>query len=250
MKYLFISILFVLGLQAYSQNSKVLVDSAEIYFKNTQYDKAINAYNKIIASGEESAALFYNLGNAYYKNNNIPLAIANYERAKRLAPNDEDIIFNLRLAKTQTIDKVSSIPVFFLTDWYNRITGITTTNKWAYISIVSFLLSLSLLLFYFFSRSVQIKKLTFLTASFLLLISLVSMASSYNQKKLNFDRRFAIITTPSVSIKGSPDESSTNLFVLHSGTKLQVLDQIQDWYKIKIENGEIGWIKFNDVEKI
>jgi len=251
MKYLFAHILLIIfSLQSYTQNNLALVDSAETYFKNAQYLKAINAYEKIIDSGEESAALFYNLGNAYYKSNNIPLAITNYERAKRLAPNDEDIIFNLRLAKTQTIDKIGSLPEFFLTNWYNSITGIANTNTWAYLSIFTFLLSLILLLFYFFSKSVQIKKITFLSASFLLLMSLLSMSSSYYQKKQNFDNSFAIITTPSVNIKGSPDQSSTNLFILHSGTKLQILDHIQDWCKIKIENGEIGWIKIDDVERI
>ncbi len=230
MKYLLISIILTLSIQTYSQNNQILADSARIYFKNAKYQKAIDSYKKIITSGEESAGLFYNLGNAYYKNNNIPLAITNYERAKKLNPNDEDINFNLRLAKTQTIDKVKSLPVFFLSDWYNSSTNILNSNIWAYLSIFSFLGSLSFLL--------------------LLGMSFVSMASSHNQKKLNIDTQFAIITNPSVNIKSSPDESSTSLFILHSGTKLQVVDQIQDWYKIKIENGEIGWIKFNDVEKI
>jgi len=250
MKYLFISIILILGLQSFSQNNQVLADSAEVYFKNAQYQKSIEAYEKILESGEESSALFYNLGNAYYKLNDIPLAITNYERAKRLAPNDEDIDFNLRLAKTQTVDKVESLPVFFLTAWYNALTGIISTNIWAYVSVLAFLLSLSLVLLYLFSRSVRLKKITFISAAFLLTMSLVSMASSYNQKKLNFDRNFAIITNPSVNIKSSPNENSTSLFILHAGTKLQVLDQIQDWYKVKIENGETGWIKLEDVEEV
>ncbi len=239
-----------MGIQSFSQNSQALADSAEIYFKNVQYQKTINAYEKIIASGDESAALYYNLGNAYYKNKNIPLAITNYERAKVLDPNDEDIIFNLRLAKTQTIDKIELVPEFFLSAWYNMTTGILTTNVWAYLSVLTFFLSLSLLLFYFFSRSVRLKKITFISAAFLLMMSLLSMVSSYNQKSLNFDRSFAIIINPSVNIKSSPDENSTSLFILHSGTKLQVLDKIQDWYKVKIENGETGWIKLEDVEKV
>ncbi len=250
MKYLLVNILLIIGLQSFSQNNQALADSADIYFTNAQYQKSIDAYQKILKSGQESAALYYNLGNAYYKIKNIPLAITNYERAKRLSPNDEDINFNLRMAKTQTVDKVKTLPVFFLNDWYNSLTGKMSTNLWAYISVFAFLSSLSLLLFYFFSKSVQIKKFTFITAAFLLMMSLVSMASSYNQKKLNYDRGFAIITNPSVNIKSSPDENSTSLFILHSGAKLQVLDQIQNWYKVKIENGETGWIKLEDVEMV
>ena len=250
MKNFWISILLILGLQAFSQDNKALLDSAEVYFKNAQYNKTIECYEKIVASGESSSALYYNLGNAYYKNKNIPLAIVNYERAKRLSPKDEDILFNLRLAKTQTVDKIKSLPVFFLTAWYNWGTGLFSTNVWAYLSIFAFLVALVLLLVYFFSRSVQLKKLTFLLAIVLLSVSLLSMISSYNQKKLNYDTSYAIITNPSVNIKSSPDENSTSLFILHSGTKLQVLDQIQDWYKVKIENGEVGWIKFDDVERV
>jgi len=251
MKYILLSITILIStISSIANTNMQLADSAGIYYKAGNYNKTIEAYLKIIESGEESAALYYNLGNAYYKSKNIPLAIANYERAKRIAPNDEDIIFNLRLAKTQTIDKIESIPVFFLSEWRNSITGILSTNIWAYLSVITFLLSLSLLLFYFFSRSIQLKKITFWSASFLLMMSLLSMASSYNQKKINFDTNYAIITNPSVNIKSSPDENSTSLFILHSGTKLQVLDQIQDWYKVKIENGNTGWIKFEDIENV
>ena len=242
--------LLVSTLLNFAQSNKALADSAEVYFKNAQYGKAIEAYEKISATGQESAALYYNLGNAYYKAKDLPLAITNYERAKLLDPTDEDITFNLSLVKTQTVDKIKSIPVFFLNEWLNTLTGILSTNIWAFLSVFAFLTALSFLLFYFFSRSVRLKKITFWTASFLLMMSLVSMASSYHQKKINFDKEFAIIINPSVNIKSSPDENSTSLFILHSGTKLQVLDQIQDWYKVKIEDGNTGWIKLEDVQNV
>jgi len=251
MKYFLGSFIFIIfSIQGFANVNQKLADSAVVYFNEAQYQKTIDAYEKIIASGEESAALYYNLGNAYYKVKNIPLAIANYERAKTITPNDEDVLFNLRLAKTHTVDKIESLPVFFLNDWYNTLTGIFSTNLWAYFSVFAFIFSLCLLLMYFFSHSVQVKKMTFGAAAIFLLFSLVSMGASYNQKKLNYNRQFAIITNPSVNIKSSPDENSTSLFILHSGTKLQVLDQIQEWYKVKIENGETGWIKLEDVQKV
>lgn len=251
MKYFLSSfIIFLFTFQSFAKNNQSLADSAAFYFKEGQYQKTIESYEKIIASGEESAALFYNLGNAYYKVKDIPLAITNYERAKTITPNDEDVLFNLRLAKTHTVDKIESLPVFFLNDWYNTLTGIFSTNLWAYFSVFAFVFSLSLLLIYFFTHSVQIKKMTFGAAALFLVLSLASMGASYNQKKLNYDRQFAVITNPSVNIKSSPDENSTSLFILHSGTKLQVLDQIQEWYKVKIENGATGWIKLEDVQKV
>ena len=251
LKYFLLNIAVLISLTtALASSNQQLVDSAVIYFNAKDYDKAIVNYEKVAASGQESAALFYNLGNSYYKAKNIPLAIVNYERAQILDPTDEDISFNLSLVKTQTVDKIKSIPMFFLTDWYNALTGVMSTNNWAYLSVLSFGLSLALLLMFFFSRSISLKKITFWSASLFLLISLVSMASSYNEKKINFDRKYAVITNPSVNIKASPDENSTSIFVLHSGTKLQLLDQIQDWYKVKIEDGNTGWIKLEDVEKV
>lgn len=231
-------------------SNQQLADSAQVFFMNAQYQKSIQAYEKIVSNGEESAALFYNLGNAYFKTKNIPLAIANYERAKSLNPNDEDITFNLHLAQTQTVDKIETLPPFFLSSWVNAFTKIFSTNVWAYLSVLAFVLSLAFLLYYLFTSSILVKKMTFWSASIMLLVSLLSMASSYNQKKINFDTQYAIITNPSVNIKSSPDENSTSIFILHSGTKLQVLDQIQDWYKIKIENGNTGWIKLADVEEV
>jgi len=251
MKYILLNLAILFSvIGAVANTNQELVDSAVIYFNAKNYDKAIVNYEKIIASGQESAALYYNLGNSYYKAKNLPLAIVNFERAKIIDPTDEDILFNLSLVKTQTVDKIKSIPVFFINDWYNTVTGFMSTNTWAYLSVLAFLLSLALLLLYFFSRSVKIKKITFWTASLFLLMSFASMASASNEKKINFDTKFAVITNPSVNIKASPDENSTSIFILHSGTKLQVLDQIQEWYKIKIEDGNTGWVKLEDVEKV
>ena len=251
MKYILLNIaVFMSVISVWANTNQQFADSAVIYYNANEFEKAIVNYEKIVSSGEASAALYYNLGNAYYKAKQLPQAIVNFERAKLIDPTDEDIIFNLRLVKTQTVDKIKSIPVFFLNDWYNTLTSIMSTNNWAYLSVISFALSLAFLLIYFFARSVQLKKITFWSASVFLLVSLMSMASSYNQKKINFDRKYAIITNPSVNIKASPDDNSTSIFILHSGTKLQVLDQIQQWYKIKIEDGNTGWIKLEDVEKV
>ncbi len=246
---IWIAIYASLGL-SHAQNLQQLADSAIVYYNAGDYRSAIDNYNEIIANGQSSSALFYNLGNAYYKSGNMALAITNYERALRLSPNDEDILFNLKLSKSQTVDKIESLPEFFLTRWYHSFTKILSSNTWAYLSLFSFLLALIFLLSFLFSRSMVLKKLSFFVALFFLISSLVSLTSSYQQKKQYFDRSYAIITNPSVNIKSSPDENSTSLFILHSGTKLEVLDQIQKWYKIKIENGNTGWIKTDDVESI
>ncbi|MBN2669050.1 MAG: tetratricopeptide repeat protein [Bacteroidales bacterium] len=226
------------------------LDSAIIYYDQSQYQKAIDIYESLISQRIESAELYYNLGNAYYKVKNVPLAIANYERALKLDPNDEDTKFNLRLVKAQTVDKIDSIEVFFIQQWIDAIVGLAGTNAWAIWSIFTFVLSLAILLLFFFSHSIRLKKWSFSVSIILLVISLLSLSASYRQKTLMFDTQYAVIVHGSVNIKSSPDDNSTSIFILHSGTKMQVLDQIQEWYKVKIDNGNTGWVKTDDVEMI
>ncbi len=226
------------------------LDSAEVYYQNQQYYKAIKAYQSIVDEQVESVALFYNLGNAYYKDKNIPMAIAYYEKALKLNPNDQDVIFNLNIAKTHTIDKIERIPTFFLTQWFKNMTTWFSSNTWAYISILGFALCLILILLFLYNQNYIWRKTLFYLGVFSLLISITSAISASYQKKVQYEDLYAIISNPSVNIKSSPDDNSTNLFILHSGTKLLIIDQLQDWFKIKIENGNIGWIKKEDVIKV
>jgi tetratricopeptide (TPR) repeat protein len=247
-----LTISFVLGTIFWvnAQDFQQQADSAAHFFNQKEYQKAIDLYTDILSKGQVSAELHYNLGNAYFKAGNLPLSIVQYEKAAKLAPADEDIKFNLQLAKTQTVDKVDVVPIFWLARLEQKIINLLSTNQWAAIGLVSFLLSLTFLMWYFFSNQILIKKLSFWTAGMLLLLSMSSVWASYRAQHENYSRQYAIIVNPSINIKSSPDVNSTNLFVLHAGTKLEVLDQINEWLKVRIENGNTGWIKEKDLIKV
>jgi len=222
---------------------ETLSDSAETYYSQGEYQKALDEYNEIIEKGYESGRLYFNIGNAYYKLNKINDAILNYERAKILLPNNKDIEFNLEMAKRNITDKIEKVPVFFLINWYNSFIGILSTDSWAIISMISFAAMLSLIFIFFFTRSYVFKKLSFWIAISLFVVTTASFIFSSKEKDRVETRNYAIVFEPVVNIKASPNDIATDLFVLHEGTKVEIRQSSKDWVEIKIEDGSVGWIK-------
>ncbi|OFX18337.1 MAG: hypothetical protein A2033_00680 [Bacteroidetes bacterium GWA2_31_9] len=233
-----------------ASNNNALLDSANSYYSSAYYEKAINAYDSIIKSGYQSSEIYFNLGNAYFKSNKITSAILNYEKAKLLAPEDEDIQFNLDLANKYITDKIEILPEFFLTQWLNKIISIFSSDTWAYISLISFITVLILVLLFLFSRIMFLKKLTFGLAILFLILSIKSYVFASIQKSDITDCNSALILTPTVNIKSSPDEKGTDIFVLHEGTKLSIEDSLSNWYNIKLKNGNEGWLHKDDIVRI
>jgi len=222
---------------------EVLSDSAQVYYEQGEYQKALDKYNEIIEKGYESGRLYFNLGNAYYKLNKINDAILNYEKAKILLPNNKDIEYNLAMAKRNITDKIEKVPVFFVTAWYNSFVGIFSTDTWAIISMVTFAGMLSFIFVFFFTRSSFFKKFSFWLAIILFIITSSSFIFSSKEKDRIETRNYAIIFEPVVNIKASPNDIATDLFVLHEGTKVEIRQSSKDWVEIKIEDGSVGWIK-------
>jgi tetratricopeptide (TPR) repeat protein len=227
----------------FASDIKALSDSAEYYYTNQEYQKAIDKYNEILEKGYESGLLYFNLANAYYKINKINDAILNYERAKILLPGNKDIEFNLEMAKRHITDKIPKVPEFFLRKWYKEFRGIFSSDVWAIISLSSFVLLLTFILIFFLTRSYLFKKTSFWLSIILLVISISSFTFSYQEKERITNRKYAIIFEPVVNIKASPNENATNLFVLHEGTKVEIRQSSKDWVEIKIDDGTVGWIK-------
>lgn len=244
---LFISILSFGFTGIANEKQMQLMDSAASYYSAAKFEKAIETYEKVLANGYESAELYYNLGNAYFKSNKVAQSIVNYERAKRLLPADEDIEFNLRLANTHVVDKIDVIPEFFLSSWWNKFNQILSSNQWAIISLSSFVLSLLLLLFFFLSQQVVARKVTFWLGLLLIVASVFTFNFSRKQKWLAENEPEAIIQTPSVVVKSSPSENGTELFLIHEGLKVKVTDHLNDWREIRLPDGNKGWIKNLDV---
>jgi len=251
-RYILIILLFSLFISTVSsQNSnRDKFYQGVTYFTAGSYKEALQAWTEIYNTGYRSANLEYNIGNAYFKLNNIPFAILFYERASLLKPADENIIYNLQIARTLIVDRFQEIPELFFIRWYNFVSLFLSSNSWAKISIFSFIFFLLLLSLYIYSPRYRFKVIGFWLAVFLFIISLSSLAFSARNKALVIDSHKAIITNPVVNGKSSPDKSGNDLFVLHEGTKVTVEDKAGEWYEIRLSDGNKGWIPQNSVTVI
>jgi tetratricopeptide (TPR) repeat protein len=230
-------------------SESLLKDAANAY-SSGDYSKACDVYQKILEEKGESAAIYYNIGNCYYKQNKTAPAILNYERALLLDPGNGDIRFNLEIAKLKTVDKIDPIKPFFLSEWINDLQNLLGTNQWAYSGIICFFLLIGMFVLFFFSRKIILKKLGFYAGIVLLVIIIASNVFSHNQKKRLTNRNSAIVFAPTVTIKSSPDNSGTDLFPLHEGTKVEIKSKLGEWYEIIIADGNVGWIQANNIEII
>lgn len=246
---LLLLVFFRLPAQQKSSFSQEFSAGAELYSAGKYqeaYDKWISLYN----SGQRSAALSYNIGNACFKMNNISGSILFYERALLLKPADEDINYNLQIARTLVIDKFAEIPELFFITWFNFLSLSLSSDSWAIISLACFILSLILISIYFYSARYRLKVISFWLAVALVLISGFSLAFSFRNTSLVHNSNKAIITIPAVNGKSSPGESGNDLFVLHEGTKVTVSDEVGGWFEIRLSDGNKGWVPSNSLTKL
>ncbi len=232
---------FIVKASAISEN----FEKANKAYEKQEYKDAIDNYSKILKAGYESAYLYFNLGNSYFKSNDIANAIYFFEKAKRLNPSDEDIDFNLQVARNKTIDKIDQLPKLFIFNWWDSFTDLFSSNLWSVISIMFFLLTLIFVGIYLFSDSAHKRKLFFSFALTLFFFTVLSFVSARQQHLLAFNPNEAIIFTPVVNVKSSPDAKATDIFIIHEGTKVNIMDNVGDWLEIKLSNGSKGWVERN-----
>ncbi len=238
-----------LGSLCAGDNQSIIAKANDAYSKGN-FEDAIGLYEQVLENDYEAPQLYYNLGNSYFKTNNLPAAILNYERAKRLAPNDEDITFNLKLAYLKTLDKTEPIPPLFFKAWWNNFARLFSGGQWAVISITSFWICILLFCAYKTTNKVDFKKMFFWFSALLLLLTIFSFTYAYQSYKAINSNDEAIVFSAAVTVKSSPDENGTDLFVLHEGTKVMILDGIGTWNKIKLSDGSVGWLRSETVETI
>jgi tetratricopeptide (TPR) repeat protein len=223
-----------------------IVDSiwakANTLYASGSYDEALQHYTMIEASGEVSADLFYNIGNTYFKQNNLSKSILYYERALKLHPEDRDITHNLDIANAMTIDKIEPVPEFFVTTWIKDIRNSASADTWAWISLALFAFVLLLAWFFFFARSVALRKVSFILAAIVLLLGINSIVFASYRKAALYDTSAAIVTPAVVTVKSSPDAAGKDLFILHEGTKVTILETLGEWQSIRLADGKQGWI--------
>ncbi len=250
MRILFVIILFFSLSSSIADDNQILLVEANKVYNEGSFEQAAELYEKVIENGYESAEVYYNLGNAFFKQNKIAAAILNYEKAKKLEPNDENINFNLKIANSRIVDKIETVPELFYMQWWNTLIHALTVDQWGMLSAATFILLLFMILVFLLSRIVWLKKLSFWFGVLFLLASISTYALA-NQKFNSFKKDYeAIVFTPTVTVKSSPTESSIDLFVIHEGTKVELTDNVGEWYEIIIANGSVGWVRATDIEKI
>ncbi len=226
-----------------------LKEAEEAYAKE-DYTQAIELYESVLKSYGESAMVYYNLGNAYYKAGKVAPAILNYERALLLNPGDSDTRFNLQVARQKTVDKIEPIGEFFLTRWIGTVEDVYSADGWAKWGITSFLLFISCLVLFFFSKWIRLKKIGFFAGICFLLISLVANLFADSQQDKLLHRADAIVFASTVTVKSSPDASGTDLFILHEGTKVTIKSTLGEWSEIQLEDGNVGWMPSKEIQQI
>jgi tetratricopeptide (TPR) repeat protein len=242
--------LFFLSIWLFAVDNQTIIAQANKAYSEGMYNNALDMYKQVLKSGYESADLYYNIGNASYKVNDFTSAILYYEKAIKLDPGNADYAFNLKIANGKISDKIEPIPELFYRRWYHSLVTQFSADTWAKAGVVIFVLSLLFGALYFISRVLFIRKIGFWTGIILLVITFFSLLFAYqNYSKLQSQDE-AIIFAPTVTIKSSPDEKSIDLFVLHEGTKVQLIDHIGTWYEIRIANGSVGWLPLASIERI
>ena len=265
MKKIFALLFVVIPLLAAAQEegmTRVVADSAQVAYVPTLYDAdsayiqgdyltAISIYESVIENQGVNATLYMNLGNCWLKRDEIAKAILYYERAYLLDPSDPDIRFNLELARTKTVDKVNTVNQLFIVVWFKKLLAVLDVNGWAVLTIIMFALTMLLAGAFLLSKKTGIRKISFSFSAFFLLLSVLSFIFATTQMGNLKDRDTAIIMSPSVTVKSTPTSAGTDLFIIHEGRKVKILDSsMKEWVEIRLEDGNTGWIPVNVMEII
>ena len=228
--------------------TKAMADSA---YAKADYATAIHIYEQLLAAHGESAAIYYNLGGAYFKMDKIARSILNYERALQMNPSDADVKFNLELVHSKAVDKNVLVNEFFFVRWYHNFAQKMSADSWAKAAIICYIILISCLVLFIFSKKHKTKKIIFIFAIFSLLCTVLANVIALNQTAKLKQRENAIIMEPSVTVRSTPSVNGTELFILHEGKKVMIKDDsMKAWKEIEIEDGNIGWLPAESIERI
>ncbi|HYV91812.1 MAG TPA: tetratricopeptide repeat protein [Chitinophagales bacterium] len=241
------ALVFCCSVAGYSQSATELYNQANQFYKAKQFSQAINDYEKLVEQGYKSAEVYYNLGNCYYKLDSVGKCILNYERALKLSPNDEDILHNLKLAQLKAVDNIQSVPQLAIVTWWNNFVTFNSSMGWGILALI--FIWISILVFavsFLFAR----RRIFNVIALLFLFVSFSSLALAFHQHQQEENSDAAIVMSYSSYIKSAPDAGASDLFMVHEGTRIQILDQVGEWNKIRLADGKVGWIEKGNFEKI
>jgi tetratricopeptide (TPR) repeat protein len=230
--------------------SPATFEAANAAYSNADFKSAITQYESILAKGEHSPEVYYNLANSYYKENQLGKAILNYERALLLKPKDEHTRFNLALAKRKVKGEIDPVPPFFLLSWWQTCRTALSSTAWGVIALLLFWAGMAGLSLWQLGKDSVQKKKGFFGGIALISLCILPLALAWSAYRHQNDTDEAILVVVTASLKSGADENSTEIRPIYEGTKLMLLDQIGIWYKVRLENGETGWLTGSSFEEI
>ena len=224
--------------------------NADNEYAKKNYTQAIADYQELLKDGV-SADIYYNLGNAYYRTDNITQALLAYERAHLLSPGDADIRFNLEMARSKTIDKITPQSEMFFVTWYKALVNLMSVDGWAYTACLSLLIAIIAMLFYLFHGNDKVRAGGFYASITFIVIFILANIFAFEQRDLLINRTGAIITSPAVTVKNGPSANAGSAFVIHEGTRVDIIDKsLANWRSIRLADGREGWITTKQLEEI
>ena len=250
MKRIIYILTFFVSTISFAQGNNALFEQGNTLYNDGKYIEAIDKYTAILDTGNHSASLYFNLGNAHYKLNHIAPSIYYYEKALQLSPNDQEIKNNMVFAKNMTIDAVDTVPEAGFSKIINNVTNFMSFEDWAKLAVVSVMLFVILFLIYYFAYSSSRKRLAFIGSTVSLFLLMVTLSFAFQKYSLDKKDKPAIIFVQEAQIKSEPNLRSEESFKLHEGTKVQILDTVNNWKKIKLTDGKTGWISNEDIKEL
>lgn len=220
---------------------KHFAEGNEAYEKG-EYQQAVDIYSQILNEGLASWELYYNLGNTYYRMDQMGYAILNYERALRLAPNKQVVKDNLQLARSKTVDNIEPLPRMFLVQWLHSIARLTSPRGWRTLLIVFLTLTAASACIFFIAKQYRTRRTFFVTGVLMLFFTIIFIFFAAFSAKISTNNTEAVVVDPMIVVKSSPDAKSVDKFIIHEGTLLNITDQQDDWWQITIADGKSGWI--------
>lgn len=245
-----IPLLLIVALTARAQSPEQLFQQANGLYQDGKIAEARDLYEKIVSNGYVSEDLYYNLGNVYYRLGDLGHAILNYERAHRLAPADEDLRHNLQLANLRVTDRIEPTPRLFVWDYWDSMKGSVSTSTAMWVAYVLFVFLIVAVAFFMLGQSYGLRKAALLGGIVCALFLVGSGLFLWDKVSDDNRRDEAIILAAITTIKNSPDPKSSDAFVLHAGVKVRVIDSVNEWIKIRLADGKVGWMERGAAETI
>ncbi|MCF0179396.1 MAG: tetratricopeptide repeat protein [Bacteroidales bacterium] len=227
-----------------------LIARATLAYEQGNYQQTIDDYEMLVSAFGKNADLYYNLGNAYFKNNNFAKAILNYERCLIYEPSHNDASANLELARQNCVDRIDAVQPIIFKVWIENFGNLFSCDTWVNLSIALFLLFSVCAGGYFFMKNVAIRKTGFYLGIVSILLCLICNYFARKQYDRINERIYAIVVSPSVNVKGEPADSGTLLFTVHEGLKVKIHSHLSGWTEIELSDGNVGWIPTATLEVI